>query len=324
MIKLREIIYKAAHDYNARFLEHTPVIRKNYLRKLIVVGLVNGFSFGLLNAQDTAWMNLNDSLFNTQSSGSVTATFKATQIINAPTVEAPGKGGLQFLIMHRFGRINEGAYALFGLDNATIRFGLDYGLTNTLAVGIGRSSLDKTYDASVKWKVLQQQQKGMPLTVSLYALIANSTLRYTDKPFLNARLRTLYATQLLLARKFSPKVSLQLSPTWLHLNLVPSRRDKNDVFAVTAGGRFKISKRTSFNAEYTFLPDGQVVSNTVHPSLSFGFDIETGGHVFQLVFTNSQGMIAPYYIAKTGGSWGDGAIFFGFNISRAFTLKKKR
>lgn len=252
----------------------------------------------------------------------VTGTFKATQIVNMPTIESPAKGGLQFMIMHRFGRLNEGAYELWGLDNATIRFALDYGISDRLSIGVGRSSHDKTYDGSFKWKVLQQKEKGVPFSASLYGMIAYSTLKYSDKPYLNGTFRTSYVTQALLARKFSRNLSLQLAPSWMHFNLVPTAEDNNDVFAVGFGGRMKVSKRVSINAEYNYVPEGQIVNNDITNSLSFGLDIETGGHVFQLVFTNSQGMVGPAYLAKTTGKWGDGDIYFGFNITRAFTLKR--
>lgn len=278
-----------------------------------------------LFAQDSSLLKLlNDSMDIEHPHALVTGTFKATQLINTPTVESPGKKNLQFLIMHRFGRLNEGGYALFGLDNATIRFGLDYGITDRLAVGIGRSSLDKTFDGSVKYKLLQQRTGSMPVSVSLYELLTHYTQKYTDKPFLNSRYRTSYTSALLIARKFSNALSLEVVPSWTHFNMVATPQDKNDVFAVTVGGRMKFSKRMSLDAEYNYMLPNQVVSSTVYRSLSLGVDIETGGHVFQLVFSNSQGMVAPYYLAKTIGSWGKGDIFFGFNISRNFSFNKKR
>ena len=272
-------------------------------------------------AQDSSLISLlNDSAQT--SNMHVTGTFKATQIVNMPTVESPAKNSLQFMIMHRFGRLNEGGYELFGLDNAVIRFALDYGLTDRLDIGIGRSSHEKVFDASLKYKLLRQREKGTPVSVSIYGLAANTRLRYSDKSYLNTKYRTMYATQLLVARKFNPKLSLQVSPTWLHFNLVPTPQDKNDVFAVGIGGRMKLTKRMSLNAEYTVLPSDQVVTTKVNPTLSAGLDLETGGHVFQLIFSNSVGMVAPYYIAKTTGTWGKGDLYFGFNITRLFNLKK--
>lgn len=277
---------------------------------------------GAVHAQDSSLLSLLQDSVATSQASYLTGTFKATQIINTSTVEAPAKRTLQFMIMHRFGKLNEGGYALFGLDNAVIRFALDYGITNRLAVGIGRSSHEKVYDASLKYKLLRQQEHKVPLSVSLYGLVANARLHYSDKPYLNFKYRTLYTTQLLLARKMSPNVSLQLAPAWIHFNLVPTAQDKNDVFALGIGGRMKITKRMSINADYNYLPSGQVASTSIYNSLSAGLDIETGGHVFQLVFSNSEGMIAPYYLTKTDGSWGNGDIYFGFNITRIFNFQK--
>lgn len=289
---------------------------KKYL--LIVIG------FLLLNnamAQDSTLLKMVEDSAGNKWSQISSGTFKATQIINTPTVESPSKGNLQFMIMHRFGKLNDGAYNLFGLDNAEIRFGLDYGITNFLSVGVGRSSFDKVFDGSFKIKMLRQQ-KNVPVSASLYGLLTHTTLRYTDKPYMNLKLRTAYTTQLLLARKFSSRLSLQLSPAWMHFNLVPAPADKNNVFAMGIGGRMKLTRRMSMNAEYNWLPDDQLVTSKIYNSLSTGLDLETGGHVFQLVFTNSRGMIGPYYLAKTAGSWGKGDIYFGFNITRNFVLRK--
>ena len=296
------------------------------MRKILIT---TAFIFSLfaapVMAQDSSLLSmLNDSLSSHRTSDVVSGTFKATQIINTPTVEAPAKKTLQFLIMHRFGELSDGAYELFGLDNAEIRFGLDYGISDHLSIGVGRSSLDKTYDANFKLKLLRQTTGKIPVSVSLYELLSYTTApRTSDKPFLTPRFRTAYTSQLLIARKFSSKLSLQLSPSLIHFNMVPTAKDKNDVFAMGIGGRMKVTKRMSINAEYNYLPGDQVVSSKVYKSLSFGMDIETGGHVFQLIFTNSRGMIGPYYLAKTTGTWADGNIYFGFNISRAFNFKRK-
>ena len=253
----------------------------------------------------------------------VEGTFKGTFIQNTASVESPAKGVLQVMIMHRFGKISDGAYDLFGLDNATIRLGLDYGITSRLAVSVGRSSFEKTYDGSLKYKVLRQtSNNSMPITLSLNAGITYITLKYDDKEYMDGTYRTRYFTQALIARKFSPAFSFQLTPTWLHYNLVPTREDENNIYALGGGGRIKLSKRISFNAEYTYLFPNQVNSTDVYNSLSGGIDIETGGHVFQLVFSNSVGTIPTNYIANTTDTWKDGGIYFGFNISRVFNITK--
>lgn len=294
-----------------------------------ILSSLAGFFFSIIispaiYSQDSLLSMLDDSLKTGMVSYPVKATFKAIHLVNAQTIESPAKGDLNFIIMHRFGQLNEGAYAFFGLDNAFIRLGLDYGVTDRLGIGIGRSSLEKTFDGYLKYKLVQQSDgdKGAPISISLLGSITNYTLRFPDKPFLNARFRTTYVTQLMMARKFSSAFSLQLSPTWMHFNMVPTRQDNNDVIAAMLGGRIKFNKRMSISAEYNYLLPNQVESMDLTNSLSIGLDIETGGHVFQLVFSNSRGMIEPQYIARTNGEWADGDIFFGFNVSRNFSLGK--
>ncbi len=254
------------------------------------------------------------------------ATFKTTRLINGHTVENVGKGVLDIKIAHRFGKVNGGGYDLFGLDNATMRMGGDYGITDYLMVGIGRSTYQKTYDAFFKLKILRQSKgkKNMPVTLSYVPTIALKTLKFDDpnrKNYFSSRL--FYTHQLIVGRKFSENTSLQLIPTYIHRNLVQLTADPNDLLAIGIGGRQKLSKRVSLNAEYYYQIPGYKLTNSTN-SLSVGFDIETGGHVFQLHFTNSQGMNERTFISETTGDWGKGDIYFGFNISRVFTIAKKR
>lgn len=255
-----------------------------------------------------------------------TATFKTTRLINGHTVENVGQGVLDVKISHRFGKVNAGGYELFGLDNATMRMGFDYGITNRLMVGIGRSTFLKTYDAFFKLKILRQAsgKKSMPITLSYVPTIALKTLKDEDperKNYFSSRLY--YTHQLLIARKFSEGTSLQLMPTLSHRNLVKRASEPNSLVAIGIGGRQKLSKRISFNVEYYYQLDNYKLENTTN-SLSAGFDIETGGHVFQLHFTNSQGMSEKTFISETTGKWDKGDIYFGFNISRVFTIGKRK
>jgi hypothetical protein len=254
-----------------------------------------------------------------------TATFKSTRLIDGHTVENVGKGVLDFRVSHRFGKVNGGGYDLFGLDNATMRMSFDYGITNILMVGIGRSTFEKTYDAYFKVKLLRQSTgaKRMPVTVSYVPTIALKTLKALDtsrKNYFSSRL--FFTHQLIIGRKFSEHTSFQIMPTYTHRNLVTLASEPNDLIAIGIGGRQKLSRRVSFNAEYYYqLPDYKLEGTT--NALSVGFDIETGGHVFQLHFTNSQGMSERTFITETRGKWGDGDVFFGFNISRVFTIGKR-
>ncbi|GAB2541597.1 DUF5777 family beta-barrel protein [Rufibacter soli] len=252
------------------------------------------------------------------------ATFKGTRLVNGHTVETNGQGTLLFLISHRFGTLNSGAYNFWGLDQATIRLGLEYGVNDRLTVGIGRSSLEKTYDGFLKYRVAYQKPAGLPVSVTAFASTALKSLKWpeeeTNHDFAH---RLTYTYQVLIARKFSERLSLQVSPALVHRNLVETPSGETNVLAVGAGGKFKITKRTSFNAEYFYLLPGET-ADTYRNTLSLGVDIETGGHVFQLMATNAQGMIEKFFIPQNAGSWSNGDIYFGFNISRVFGLKEKK
>jgi Membrane bound beta barrel domain (DUF5777) len=255
-----------------------------------------------------------------------TATFKTTRLINGHSVENVGKGVLDVKISHRFGTINNGGYELFGLDNATMRMGFDYGITNKLMVGIGRSTYEKTFDAFFKLKILAQSsgKKKMPITLSYVPTIALKTLHWenpNEKNYFSSRL--FFTHQLIIGRKFSDKTSLQIMPTYVHRNIVTLKSDPNDIWAIGIGGRQKLTKRLSINAEYYYLLPGHTLPGSTS-SLSIGFDIETGGHVFQLHFTNSRGMNERTFISETTGKWEKGDILFGFNISRVFNIKKSK
>lgn len=287
------------------------------------------FVFSYARAQDTT--DLMNQLENEAAKDDknrteyATATFKTTRLIDGHTVENVGKGVLDVKISHRFGKVNGGGYDLFGLDNATMRMGGDYGITNRLMVGIGRSTFEKTYDAFFKFKILRQStgKKRMPVTLSYVPTIALKTLKSLDTTRANYFSSRLFFThQLLIGRKFSEATSLQLMPTYSHRNLVTLASEPNDLIAIGIGGRQKLTKRVSLNAEYYYqLPDYKLAGTT--NVLSVGFDIETGGHVFQLHFTNSQGMSERTFISETRGEWGKGDIYFGFNISRVFTIGKR-
>jgi len=250
------------------------------------------------------------------------ATFKANRIINLHSVENTAKGVLDFKISHRFGFINGGFSELFGLDQASIRIGADYGVSDRFMIGFGRSSFEKTYDGFLKYKILRQSKgaKTMPVTFSLLTSAAINTLEFQDPDRDNLfSSRLTYVFQGLIGRKFSESLSLQISPTVVHRNLVKNTSEANDVISLGVGGRMKLTKRTSFNAEYIYVLPDQLAPG-FRNSFSIGFDIETGGHVFQLHFTNSTSMIEKGYIAESVGNWFDGDIHFGFNVSRVFTV----
>jgi len=250
----------------------------------------------------------------------VSATFKGTRILNGHSVETRKKSNLEFLISHRFGRINSGVDELFGLDDSNIRFGFEYALTDELSVAVGRSSFEKTYDAYVKYKLINQKigKKPFPFSLAYFGSATEKTIKDYDpgdKPTFANRLT--YTNQLLIAKKFSPNFSFQITPTYIHFNTVRTTEDDNNIYAIGLGSRMKLSKRISLNAEY-FYDINPFKSHDVENSLALGIDIETGGHIFQLIFSNSRSMIEKGFIAETTGNFFKGDIHFGFNISRAF------
>lgn len=267
------------------------------------------------------------------------AAFKTTRVINGHSLENTAHGVLDFRIGHRFGPANGGAAQFYGLDGATVRLGLDYGVTDRLMVGIGRSSYQKTVDGFVKYKLLRQCDAGcsMPLTLAVVGASSMTTMSATDVPWYSPDRtdyfshRLSYAWTLIIGRKFSESLSFQLNPGVVHRNLVATVEDPNDVFHISGAGRVKLTKRLAFNAEYFHVLRDQI-PDAFRNSLSIGFDIETGGHVFQLHFTNSAGMFERAFITETTGDWANafepatkgGGFQFGFNISRVFTVHEPK
>lgn len=253
-------------------------------------------------------------------------TFKGTRLVNGHTTESKASGTLEFIFAHRFGALNSGLFEMFGLDEAYVRLGVDYGLTDNMSVSIGRNSVDKTLDGYVKYK-LARQRKGLsdfPVNITGLAGVAYQFSPKKDLApdgFKNID-RLAYVGQLLISRKFNTNFSLQLMPTIIHKNAVDKTQDKNDQFALGAGGRYKITRSMALTSEYYFRV-GVPEANQSHNTLGFGVDIETGGHVFQIVLTNTIGLTERAFITETEGNFGEGDIHFGFNVTRTFELKGK-
>lgn len=279
--------------------------------------------FGMF-AQDDLMNLLNENA--SEEINYTTATFKSTRIMNGHSIERMPPGQLDFRISHRFGTINSGAYNFFGLDQSNIHLSLEYGILKWLMAGVGRGSYEKTFDGFAKFSLLRQSSGAriMPVSFSVLSSVALKSIKWPDQTrtnYFSSRLS--YVGQVFIARKISQGFSVQLTPSYVHRNLVATELDPNDLWAVGAGGRMKLTKRISLNAEYYYLANPKTyMSQPVYNPLSIGVDIETGGHVFQLLFTNSLAMIEKGFIGETTGRWEKGDIHFGFNISRVFTLKK--
>lgn len=290
--------------------------------------VVRGLTFWLLamplasQAQDSLLALLDSQAIRQHEE--VIATFKASRIVNGQSIEGAGAGELQFVVAHRFGQVNEGLGTFFGLDDASTMLSLEYGLSPRLQVALQRSSFNKTVDGFLKYRFLDQTVNDrMPLSAALFLQASvNTSATSPDAPVQpEFKHRWAYVSQLLLARKFGPAFSFQLSPTLLHRNLVPFREDPVNLPVLGAGARFKLTERISINAEY-FYRFRKDQGATFDP-FALGMDIETGGHVFQLHLTNARQMTERGFLAETGGDFFDGDIHFGFNISRVFQLRKE-
>jgi hypothetical protein len=256
----------------------------------------------------------------------VTNAFKSSRVINGHSIEFLGKGVLDFRILHRFGEVSSGISNLFGLDQASMRIGLDYGILNNLTVGFGRSNAGKELDGFIKFcPVWQSTGPGsFPFSIVLISGVTLSTQSWSDttlKNYFSSRMA--FYNELILGRKFSERFSLQVSPVFIHRNLVQLASEENDVYALGIGTRFKLTKRLAFVADYHYIVQG-LDKNLYKDPLSVGFDIETGGHVFQLHFSNATGMNEKAFITNTTGDWAKGEVRFGFNLSRVFTVRKPR
>ncbi len=245
--------------------------------------------------------------------------FKGTHVINGHSTKTKAKGELDFLIYHRFGPVNDGIYQLFGLDQANMRIGFEYGLTGWLDLGIGRSTYEKNYDGYVKWKFLRQKSgaKNTPVSMVWLSSVAIPTVRIQEE--LTTAQRMSFTHQLLISRKFGQRVTLQLMPGMVHLNTVPEKRDPNDIFYLGAAYRIKVTPSLALTGEY-YYRFNPLQSVQTYDVVGIGVDIETGGHVFQLHFTNSRPTYEKGFITDTTDNFWDGDIRFGFNISRTFQI----
>lgn len=244
-----------------------------------------------------------------------TATFKALQLVTLQTTKMPAKKEFYFVVSHRFGTVKDGFDSFFGLDNATTKLGGIYGVTDWLSVSLSRHTLNKMYETGLKYR-LARQSANFPVDVVGYSVADINTFLEKDQyPGLEFKHRMTYVQQLLVSRKISERLSLELVPSFLHKNLYNPAIEKDNQFSFGGGGRYKITKRLSVNLEYMHNFD---TPGFYENPLSVGLDVETGGHVFQLIFTNSQSMSESGYLTNATGNWGKGDFFFGFNLYRVF------
>lgn len=252
--------------------------------------------------------------------------FKSPRVINGHSMEFLAPGTMDFRILHRFGLLSQGGSNFFGLDQASMRLGFDFGVSRNLMFGVGRSTYKKELDGYIKFAPLMQStgHHAFPVTIAWVAGMTMNTMPWQDptiKNYFTSRLA--YYFQTIIGRKFTEGLTLQVSPTMVHNNIVPLQTQPNDVYAVGFGGRAKVSKRMALTWDYFYVVNG-IEKNVNYPPLSIGVDIETGGHVFQLHVSNAAGMNERAFITETTNDWSKGEIRFGFNLSRVFQLKKNK
>lgn len=257
---------------------------------------------------------------DTDSTGAqhVTAAFKGLKIVNFESTKLVAKKEFTLIVSHRFGSLKNGIDTFFGLDEAVTRLNFVYGISDAINIGVSRSSFLKIYEASIKYRLIRQEENGFPFTVVGYnTILVNTGLDKIDLPLIKFKHRLGYTAQLLISRKIDTNFSVELAPTFFHDNYVSVNEQDNSQFALGLGGRYKLSKRWSVNADYGLHLNRADNSPFKNP-LSIGIDLETGGHVFQMHFSNAQAMNTNGFLGQGNGDWSDGDIFFGFNLSRRF------
>ena len=269
------------------------------------------------------WSYSQDNLLNEIDSDSIIsheayAVFKGLKIVNFESTKLISRGQFLFMVSHRFGSIENGFDSFFGLDDAVTRLNFVYGISDGFNISVSRSSYQKIYEASIKYRLVLQKENGFPFTIVGYnSVLINSALSHENLPKLEFKHRLGYAAQVLISRKVTTDLSLELAPTFFHDNYSVIDSQDNSQYALGLGGRYKLGKRWSLNMDYGWHLNRADESPFKNP-FSIGVDLETGGHVFQMHFTNAQAMNTNGFLGQAIGDWGEGNIYFGFNLTRTF------
>ena len=282
------------------------------MKKIITLIFIFSISISVFSQEEDLLKGL-DSVDTKQN---VESIFKGLKIVNLESTKIASKGDLYLVVAHRFSSIKNGIESGFGLDNAVTQIKFIKGITNWMSLSAGRSEL--AYDLATKYRLQHQVENGFPVEIVGFSSIAfNNTLKQNNFPKMVFKDRIIYVNQLLIARKFNQSLSLQLAPTIFHQNFVESDEQKNLQYAIGVGGRCKLTKRLSVNVDYAAHLN-RIKNSIYNNPLSIGIDIESGGHVFQMHFTNSQGIHEAGFLGNSTGEWLKGDVNFGFNLSRVF------
>lgn len=268
-----------------------------------------------------------------ESSKGYQEAFSSTRIINGHSAETLEAGELEFRIEHRFGDVagaNGGPQAMFGFDNSSdIRFAFEYGLTDHMMIGLGRSKgagnpYRSLLDGLYKYRLLSQGENA-PISMAVLGMMTYTYMTASEElsdvsHFPKQVHRLAYATQLNMTRTFDGKASIALMPTLVHRNYVASD-DQNTLFAIGAGARVSLTKKIGVNLEYYHVIDNPDLRPDALNSLSIAFDYSTFGHNFKIDITNSRGFGETQFVTGTVSDWTKGQFRIGFAITRSFDLK---
>ncbi len=246
--------------------------------------------------------------------------FKAMKIGNLQSTKVADKGDFYLIVSHRFGTLKNGLKTFFGFDDANTKMQLLYSFFDGVQFSVSRESLNRTYASALKVRLYKQSSK-FPVNIVAYGTAnINTLIDETQYPNLKFGDRMSYAGQLLVSRRISKNLSLQIAPSFVRQNLQDLRITKDlhhNQFVMGFGGRMKLSKRMSVNADYAY--NFNRAKNSLYKNpFTLGLDIETGGHVFQLLFSNAQSTNEPGFLSNAEGNWAKGNVFFGFNVVRVF------
>lgn len=276
------------------------------------------FCFSLLSFSQDDLLNELETEVDTAGVEYTTASFKGLKIVNFESTKLVAKNEFTFVVAHRFGSVEDGFDSFFGLDDAVTRLNFIFGVSDGLNIGVSRSSFQKIYETSVKYRLVRQEKNGFPFSiVGFNSILVNTGLSKDNLPLIEFKHRLGYTAQLLIARKVNTNLSFELAPTFFHDNYVQVDEQDNSQLALGMGGRYKLGKRWSLNLDYG-LHLNRADSSPFKNPLSIGIDLETGGHVFQMHFSNAQGMNTNTFLGQATGDWSDGDFYFGFNLSRVF------
>ncbi len=296
---------------------------------LLVLGVSPLVLFGQESSESAFSEPDSVSAIDKTGNGYVVESFASIRVLNNHSIEMIPKNNLEFIVAHKFGDFagsGGGVPAWFGLDNlADVRIAFEYGLSDRMNIGYGRSKgtglLTQVLDAYFKYAILKQKINGMPVSLNFvtslalpYAKATTDSTSITSYPTFAHRF--IYTTQILVARKFSDRITLQANLGYNHRNYV-HYTDQNGLVFAGLSGRFRFTKTLGVLFEYNHIlqrtPD---VNYTNH--LAFGFEILTGGHAFCLMLSNSRGVTENLFIPATTDNWLNGQFRFGFSINRRF------